>query len=256
MSFLSRFFPLLPALVPVFIVQQASVSAQTPPKRESPIVRLESIALGSFDLPKWYFLKVDESGHKGIPTPLETSVESRGVVNLVTAPDGHIALFSSPACEATSKVLDIPVDPKTSSLMQLFYLDATGHIQSKIIPEAKEHSSGQIRVINLAGVSAGVSVDKTSLVLKTGDDVILPLKLLASKFFTYQAGWAGSDGSFNKTGEKSLFFPAPGLRMTIVLSTVPSQREKSPGEFETIFSPQDYRFYDHPPKDPPNSSLP
>jgi len=226
----------------------SDVHAQAPAQREVPIVRFECVVLGTFQVPKLYFIKPAESGRKPMPAPVEVSVESRGTVNLVPAPDGHITLYSSPACDAASIAQEIPVNPKEPSILQLLYLDTSGSMRSLIVKEAPDHGPGQIRIINVSGGAGGIRVDSTQLAVNSGEDKILPIKLPTSKFFSYKAGWATADKTFYETGGKNLFFPAAGLRMTVVLANVPSVREKSDGKPETVYSPQDYRFYDRVPE--------
>jgi hypothetical protein len=221
--------------------------AQTSPKREVLVARLESVALGTFEPPKLYYLKPDETGRKKIAVPLQISAESRGGANLIPAPDERIALYTSPSCDAASKWQEIPVNPKAPSILQLFYLDASGRTQSLVVPADSDHGEGQIRIINVSGAAGGIRVDGTQLAVDSGEDKILPIKLPASKFFAYKAGWAESKNAFYETGVKELFFPAPGMRMTVVLANVPSEREKPNGTRETVFTPRDYRFYDRVP---------
>lgn len=226
----------------------SGLHAQSPAHREVPLAHFECVALGTFQVPKLYFLTPDESGRKAKPAPLEVSVESRGTVNLVPAPDGRITLYSSPACDAASIAQEIPVDPKAPSILQLLYLDTSGSVRSLIVPEAPDHGPGQIRIINVSGGAGGIRVDNTQLGVNSGEDKVLPIKLPTSKFFSYKAGWATGDKTFHETGGKNLFFPAAGLRMTVVLANIPTQREKPDGKLETVYSPQDYRFYDRVPE--------
>ena len=226
----------------------SGVHAQAPAQREVPMAHFECVALGLFQVPKLYFLKPGESGRKAMPAPVEVSVESRGAVNLIPAPDGRITLYSSPACDAASIAQEIPVNPKAPSILQLLYLDTSGSIHSLIVPEAPDHGPGQIRIINVSGGAGGIRVDSTQLGVNSGEDKVLPIKLPTSKFFSYKAGWAMADKTFYETGGKNLFFPAAGLRMTVVLANVPTLREKPDGKMETVYSPQDYRFYDRVPE--------
>lgn len=224
-----------------------SAHAQTTQKREDLVARLESVALGTFETPKLYYLKPDEAGHKKIAAPLQISSESRGAINLIPAPDERITLYNSPSCDAASVAQVIPVNPKDPSILQLFFLDPSGHIQSLVVPAAPDHREGQIRIINVSGVNGGIRVDSTQLALNSGEDKILPIKLPTSKLFSYKAAWAESKNAFYETGAKELFFPSPGMRMTVVLANVPSERENPNGTRETVYSPRDYRFYDRDP---------
>ncbi|MEI8313525.1 MAG: hypothetical protein WCH98_22480 [Verrucomicrobiota bacterium] len=222
--------------------------AQTGPKREALVARLESVALGAFETPKLFYIKSDEAGRKKTSAPLQISSESRGGINLIPAPDERITLYASPSCDAASMAQEIPVNPKLPSLLLLFYLDASGHMQSLVVPAATEHGEGQIRIINVSGVAGGIRVDSTQLAVNSGEDKILPIKLPAKTFFSYKVGWAESKNASYETGVKELFFPAPGMRMTVVLANVPSEREKPNGTRETVYSPRDYRFYDRVPE--------
>jgi hypothetical protein len=221
--------------------------AQTNPKREVLVARLESVALGTFEPPKLYYLKPDETGRKKTAVPLQISSESRGAANLIPATADRITLYTSPSCDAASKWQEIPVNPKEPSLLQLFYLDASGRLQSLVLPAAPDHEEGQIRIINVSGAAGGIRVDRTQIPVNSGEDKILPIKLPASKFFSYKAGWAESKNAFYETGVKELFFPAPGMRMTVVLANVPGEREAPNGTRETVYTPRDYRFYDRVP---------
>lgn len=222
--------------------------AQTSPEREVLVARLESVALGTFAPPKLYYLKSDESGRKKIAAPLQISSEARGSANLIPAPDERITLYASPSCDAASVAREIPVNPKEPSILQLFYLDASGRMQSLVVPAAPDHGEGQIRIINVSGVAGGIRVDNTQLAVNSGEDKTLSVKLPAKKFFSYKVGWAESKNAFYETGVKELFFPAPGIRMTVVLANVPSEREKPNGTRETVYAPRDYRFYDRVPE--------
>jgi len=208
------------------------------------IAHVESVALGTFDPPKLYFLRPDEASKKNVPILLDVTSEARGSANIVPAPHGRVILYNSPACDAASRVAEIPIDPKNPTVLQLFYLDASGDVQSMVMQDAPLHKEGQIRVINVSGRAGGIRVNNVQLPLGTGEDKVLPLKMPASKMFEYRAGWEESKNQFYETGTKELFFPSPAMRLTVVLANVPSQREKSNGEMEKVCSPRDYRFYD------------
>lgn len=238
------------------IIVVPPVHAQTTQKREDLVARLESVTLGTFEPPKLYYLKPDDTGRKKIAVPLQISSESRGSINLIPAPDKSITLYTSPSCDATSVAQVIPVNPKDPSILQLFYLDPSGHMQSLIVPDAPDHREGQIRIINVSGVAGGIRVDSAQLAVNSGEDKVLPIKFPTLKSFSYKAAWAESKNAFYETGAKELFFPAPGVRMTVVLANVPSEQEKPNGTRETVFSPRDYRFYDRDPNPKAGPTLP
>jgi hypothetical protein len=212
-------------------------------RADEDVINVEVIELSGQKFPEFYY-----DSPSGEHAPLPVGKSSRGrifewqrkstfpIFKKITSPED---------VESIVKVAEIAIPPGEGDLLILFYINAAGKLQNKVVArDAKKHVGSSARMINLTDQEIAFVLGEDTYRISENQEKIINLKVAANERFRFVFKLLDPNSEHTRSPIKTLRLLNPQMRFMSVFSYKIVTSDDNEDVSRTL-EPYAFRIYDY-----------